>query len=126
MRNIHTKSTTVLAKSIRSHKMCPPEEQETSKRNKFFVEYKLSPIQLIWLHLVCGKMFSLAKHLFCYREIRFKNIIKNRMRNLHVFIKKEDRIRRSSLSVTSGGMEEVTYIRYVPLFLSISPLTIKA
>ena len=28
----------------------------------FFMEYKLLPIQLIWLYLVYGKMFSLARH----------------------------------------------------------------
>ena len=27
------------------------------------MEHKLLPIQLIWLHLVYGKMFSLTRHL---------------------------------------------------------------
>ena len=33
------------------------------QQNQFLMEHKLSPIQLIWLHLVYGKMFSLARHL---------------------------------------------------------------
>ena len=33
------------------------------QQNKFFKEHKLLPIQLIWLHLVYGEMFSLARHL---------------------------------------------------------------
>ena len=38
-------------------------ESNFSITEKFFKEHKLSPIQLIWLHLVYGKMFSLARHL---------------------------------------------------------------
>ena len=32
------------------------------KQNKFFMEHKLSPVQLTWLHLVYGKILYFPRH----------------------------------------------------------------